>query len=446
MDNALHATQAEQELLGLLIEEPNLILQVKDILDPIEFFSFEYKLVYSALIKAFTVYEDTQTSRLLSILGESKHLSEEEWIEILKNLTLTRGIKTDLDKYVEIIKEKYDKRKILTVLDEQAKTISSKEIPVDDILRTIEGEIFNATKHRESSEFKSMDELTQEYTTEISSPQPVSNIRPGWTSLEKLVPSFVPGQFVIIAARPSMGKTAFSLELAKNMAKENNVGFYSIEMSDRQILERMLASESMVPSEIIQNPTKWSGHNKQAITNAIDSLKNYKLYIDSSPYSKLGEITHKSRILKEKGKLDVIIIDYLGLITHEVNGRRVENKAMEVSEISRQLKSLARELEVPVIALSQLNRSVESRENKRPMMSDLRDSGSLEQDADIIMFLYRDQYYTKTNGGSINNLQPQDLEVDVAKNRNGATGSATLKFKMEIGKIYETSIPKKEEK
>ena len=445
MDNALHATQAEQELLGLLIEEPTLILQVRDILEPIEFYTEEYRLVYAALVKAFTVYGDTQASRLLSILGESKHLTEDQWVETLKNLTLTRGIKTDLEKYVEIIKEKYDKRNILNVLDKQAQTISSKELPVDDILRSIEAEIFDATKHRDKSEFKSMDELTQEYTTEISSPQPTSNIRPGWGPLEKLIPSFVPGQFVIIAARPSMGKTAFALELARNMAKENNVAFYSIEMSDRQILERLLASESAVHSKIIQNPTQWSGHNKQAITNAIDALKTYNIYVDSSPYSKLGEITHKSRILKEKGKLDVILIDYLGLITHEVNGRRLEPKAAEVSEISRQLKSLARELEVPVIALSQLNRSVEARENKRPMMSDLRDSGSLEQDADIIMFLYRDQYYQKTNGGSINNLQPQDLEIDVAKNRNGATGVATLKFKMEIGRIYENATIKKEE-
>ena len=446
MDNALHAKQAEQELLGLLIEEPNLIASVKDILDPVEFYSLEYRLVYAALVKAYTVYNDTQTSRILSILGESKHLTNDEWVELLKELTLTRGIEADLEKYVDIIKEKYDKRNILNVLDEQAKTISSKEIPVDDILRSIEGEIFNATKHRETSEFKSMEELTKEYTVEINSPQPTSTVRPGWTALEKLIPSFVPGQFVIIAARPSMGKTAFSLQLAKNMAKENNVAFFSIEMSNRQIFERMLSAESVVPSEIVQNPSKWSGHNKQAIFNAIESIRKFNIWIDSSPYSKLGEITHKSRALKEKGKLDVIIIDYLGLITHEVNGRRMEPKAAEVSEISRQLKSLARELDVPVIALSQLNRSVEARENKKPMMSDLRDSGSLEQDADIIMFLYREQYYLKNKGVSVNNLQPQDLEVDVAKNRNGATGTAVLKFKMEIGRIYELSTETKEEK
>ena len=447
MDNALHAQQAEQELLGLLIEEPNLISSVKDILDPVEFYSTEYRLVYSALIKAFTIYNDTQASRILSILGESKHLTQDEWVSILKELTLTRGIEADLEKYVEIIKEKYDKRNILNVLDEQAKTISTQEIPVDDILRSIEGEIFNATKHRETSEFKSMEELTKEYTLEINSPQPASTIRPGWKELEKLIPSFTPGQFIIVAARPSMGKTAFSLNLAKNMAQENNVAFFSIEMSNRQIFERMLSAESLVPSETVQNPAKWNGHTKQSIFNAIETIRNYNIWIDSSPYAKLGEITHKSRLLKDKGKLDVIVIDYLGLITHEINGRKVEPRAAEVSEISRQLKSLARELDVPVIALSQLNRSVESRENKRPMMSDLRDSGSLEQDADIIMFLYREQYYLKDRGASVSNLQPQDLEVDVAKNRNGATGSAILKFKMEVGKIYELSTnTKKEEK
>lgn len=430
----LHNKEAEQQLLGLLIKNSKLVSKVLGILQPTDFYSRDNQFIFSSILRSFEDKKNTDPTTLISYLEEFEEKDSNDWIKLLKILVLTRGIDTDIDLYIEAIKDKSDKRYLKKILESQVDLVSKKEIPVENLVRDIEGEIFKATRNRELNDFISIKEATNEFTDDISKPKNISSISSGFKRLDDIVGSYNKGDFIIVAARPSMGKTAFSLELAKNIGKNNNVAYFSIEMPRKSIVERLISSSSMISSNKIRNPSIWSDNEKESIQVSIDTINELKLFIDDSPNAELGEITWKARKLKDLGQLDIIIIDYLGLITTTMNGRRVEQKTAEVSEISRQLKSLARELEIPIIVLSQLNRSVEKRgdSKKIPLMSDLRDSGSIEQDADVVMFLYRDSYYEKKEVDS----PADDLLIRVSKNRNGSTGDANLKFSLESGRIW----------
>src|SRR5699024_4467971 len=256
----------------------------------------------------------------------------------------------------------------------------------------------------------------------------VTGIPTGYRDLDRITSGFQPNDLIIIAARPSMGKTAFALNIAQNVATgtDENVAIFSLEMGAEQLVQRMLSAEGNIDSQRLRtgklNDEDWS-----KLTMAMGSLSNAGIYIDDSPGIRVADIRSKCRRLKQEHGLGMIIIDYLQLIQGSENSR--ENRQQEVSEISRSLKGLARELEVPLIALSQLSRSVEQRQDKRPMMSDLRESGSIEQDADIVGFLYREDYYeTAKDEEAGNDPDNQNIEIIISKQRNGPTGTVELAF------------------
>src|SRR5699024_5366972 len=255
----------------------------------------------------------------------------------------------------------------------------------------------------------------------------VTGIPTGFTDLDKVTAGFQRNDLIIVAARPSVGKTAFALNIAQNVATKTteNVAIFSLEMGADQLVSRMLCAEGNIDAQVLRTGAL-QAKDWEKLTLAMGSLSNAGIFIDDSSGIRVNEIRSKCRRLQQEHGLGMIIIDYLQLI--QGSGKAGESRQQEVSEISRSLKGLARELKVPVIALSQLSRSVEQRQDKRPMMSDLRESGSIEQDADIVSFLYREDYYDKE---SENNM----IEIIIAKQRNGPTGTVSLAFKKEYNKF-----------
>lgn len=267
----------------------------------------------------------------------------------------------------------------------------------------------------------------------------------GFSTLDNLLHGFSRGDLVILAARPSMGKTAFALNIAASVAGKHNakeedkktVALFSLEMGAEQLVTRMLCSEGMLESEKIRTG-KLSTEDLEKFDVATTFLNGKKIFIDDSAFIKVNEVKAKCKILKQNSNLDLVVIDYLQLLQ---GSRKTDNRQQEVSEISRSLKQMARELDCPVIALSQLSRSVESRQDKRPMMSDLRESGSIEQDADIVAFLYRDDYYNRdSEEEESDNKEVATVEVIVAKHRNGQTGVAELAFLKKYSKFVSKTI------
>ena len=256
----------------------------------------------------------------------------------------------------------------------------------------------------------------------------VTGIPTGFTELDKMTAGFQRNDLIIVAARPSVGKTAFSLNIAQNVATktDENVAIFSLEMGADQLVMRMLCAEGNIDAQRLRTGSLTSD-DWAKLTMAMGSLSNAGIYIDDTPGIKVNEIRAKCRRLKQEQGLGMILIDYLQLI--QGSGKSGENRQQEVSEISRTLKGIARELQVPVIALSQLSRGVESRQDKRPMMSDIRESGSIEQDADIVAFLYREDYYDRETENK------NTIEIIIAKQRNGAVGSVELAFVKEFNKF-----------
>lgn len=426
----LYNKEAEQQLLGLLIKFPKLVAKVSGIITNPEYFFVPFnQYIFDAIVKSYKHNKTSDPVYLIQYLGKFEEKSSEEWMTYIDNLTYSRGIEEDFEKYVNIVTDKFQARKLEIALKNQIKNLTAEEKPISELVSEIENEVFKVTKDRELRDFEDIASVTKEFTREINNPADDSGIKTNLKELDNLIGSFQPGQLILLAARPSMGKTAVSIELAKSAARHKNVGYFSIEMPSTQIVGRMMKAGTMWSDEKIKDPNSWNKIEEETYTVVEEDISSLKMNIDDSPGIELGEITWKSRKLSDQNELDIIFIDYLGLINHSINGNT--NQVQIVADISKQLKALARDLEIPVVALAQLNRSVEKREDKRPLMSDLRDSGSLEQDADIIMFLYRDGYYNKP-------LTPQpyeDLEVIVSKNRNGSTGTAKLKFYMATGRI-----------
>ena len=298
-----------------------------------------------------------------------------------------------------------------------------------------EKQILDVTRRRKTTDFKSSNEVVNEVIENIhkmsAQKSGVTGVATGYRDLDNTTNGFQRGDLIILAARPSMGKTAFALNVAMQIAQLNHqaAAIFSLEMPAEQLISRMLSAKSRVPGGQLRtgflNNNEWNQLNEAAA-----DLKATKIFIDDSPNVRVSEIHSKCRKLQAEHGLAVILIDYIQLITG--SGRNPDNRQQEVSEISRGLKGLARELQVPVIALSQLSRSVEKREDKRPMLSDLRESGALEQDADIVMFLYRDEYYQreKSEEGT------EKTEINIAKHRNGPTRQIELAFERNINAFY----------
>lgn len=424
-----HSIEAESSVLGGLLLDNAAWDRVGDLLKDADFYRYEHKLVYAsigALINAskpadiITVFEHLQNQGKADDVGGLAYLNSlAQYVPSASNIR----------RYAEIVRDRSILRKLVTASDEIAtNAFNPQGRPVDKILDEAEQKIFNIGEEgsRMKQGFQSMDTLVVQLLDRVQemadNPADITGVPTGFYDLDRMTSGLQAGDMVVLAARPSMGKTAFAINIAEHVALNEGlpVAVFSMEMGASQLAVRIVGSIGRIDQGHLRTG-KLSDEEWPRLTEAIERLRTVSLHIDETPGLTPSELrANARRLARQCGKLGLIVVDYLQLMSGSTTGG--DNRATELGEISRGLKMLAKELQCPVIALSQLNRSVETRTDKRPMMSDLRESGAIEQDADIIMFIYRDDYYNKDS------REPGVAEIIIGKQRNGPTGTVKLAF------------------
>ncbi|MBB4072757.1 replicative DNA helicase [Anoxybacillus voinovskiensis] len=424
--------EAEQAVLGAIFLDASALTLASEILIPEDFYRAAHQKIFHAMLKVADKGEPVDLVTVTAELADAKALEEVGGVSYLSELADSVPTAANVEYYARIVEEKSVLRRLIRTATSIAQDSYTREDEVDVLLNEAEKKIMEISQRKHSGAFQNIkDVLVQAYDNiEMlhNRKGEITGIPTGFTELDRMTAGFQRSDLIIVAARPSVGKTAFALNIAQNVATKTNenVAIFSLEMSAQQLVMRMLCAEGNINAQNLRTgkltPEDWG-----KLTMAMGSLSNAGIYIDDTPSIRVSEIRAKCRRLKQESGLGMVLIDYLQLI--QGSGRNRENRQQEVSEISRSLKALARELEVPVIALSQLSRSVEQRQDKRPMMSDIRESGSIEQDADIVAFLYRDDYYDKDSENK--NI----IEIIIAKQRNGPVGTVQLAFIKEYNKF-----------
>lgn len=454
MVNQPFSLPAERAVLGSMMLSKEALFNCVARLTENDFYIKDHKIIFNAISNVHKrgIEVDVVTvTEQFSMDGNLKELSNPEYIyELIEDVVSP----SNSDHYVRIVQDKTVLRYLVNLADNIANNWDKNEM--DDIgsyIARAETDILNITRSRNVGEFKSakevLDVLKEKLFNSSKNRGEITGVPSGFDNLDRLTHGFQKGDLLILAARPGVGKTALSLNFAVNAAikTRGSVAIFSLEMPSEQLLQRMLSSMSNVNSSKIRSlnldEREWT-----KIDVAVNELSKTKIFVDDTAGAKLADIQGKARKLKAvHDDLNLIIVDYLQLITTS-SFSKSENRQNEVSEISRGLKEMARELKVPVIALSQLSRSVEKRENKKPMLSDLRESGSIEQDADIVLFIYREDYYknqTQVKEGDKAKEENSIVELTIAKHRNGPTGEIELIFLKEYGLFYGDPNAKKRE-
>jgi len=422
--------EAEQAVIGSMFLEKNALQKACEVLNSESFY-------YSNNAKIFGTIKDMAEKKvpidLTTVTTELKNrnlLNEVGGVEYLTEILDSVATAANIDQYVKSVEESALLRKLIEVSTNITTSAYTSDKSVNETIDDAERKILSVVKNRRSSEFRTIKDVLIQTQRNLEilaqSKSDVTGIATGWYDIDKLTTGLHGSQLIIIAARPAMGKTAFALNLATNVALNSGkpVALFNLEMGAEQLANRMLSSLGQVEGNKIATG-KLLNDDWKRINEAISQLSEAKLYMDDTPGLTIGEIRSKCRRLASSDEgLGLVVIDYLQLITSSTNYGT--NRQQEVSDISRSLKTMALELNVPVIALAQLSRAVDSRENKRPIISDLRESGSIEQDADIVAFLYRDDYYNKEK---ITDSNTSISEFIVAKHRNGPTKTIELLFK-----------------
>lgn len=417
-----HSVESEQSILGSIILDKDAIITVAETINPNDFYKEAHKIIYESMLKLNSNNEPIDLITLIEELRKEGHLDNVGGISYLTSLSTIVPTTSNVKYYANIVKEKSVMRQLIKASNEIINLGYDASTDVQEILDKAEKNIFDISQEKASDDIQPINIVLQDTFDMIerlcTEKSDVTGITTGFTDLNKKINGLQRTDLILLAARPAMGKTAFSLNLVQNAALKGDasVAVFSLEMSKEQLVQRMLSAQSNVELSKIKTGTL-SESDWPRIIDAMAVLSEANIFIDDTPGIKISEIRSKCRRLKIEKGLDLILIDYLQLMEGE--GKN-ENRQQEIAKISRSLKILAKELDCPVVALSQLSRSPELRKDHRPILSDLRESGSIEQDADIVMFLYRDEYYhddsEKKNIG----------EVIVAKNRHGETGSVEL--------------------
>jgi replicative DNA helicase len=432
-----HSTEAESSVLGGLLLDNGAWDRVGDLLTETDFYRFEHRMVFGAIgalvngskpADVITVFEHLQSQ------GKADEIGGLSYLNALAQYVPSAG---NIRRYAEIVRERAILRKLVSASDEIAtNAFNPRGRPVAAILDEAEQKIFNIGEEgaRTKQGFQAMESLVVKLLDRVQemadNPNDVTGVPTGFYGLDRMTAGFQAGDLIVLAARPSMGKTALAINIAEHVALNEGlpVAVFSMEMGAAQLAVRIVGSIGRIDQGHLRTG-KLTDDEWPRLTEAIEKLRTISLHIDESAGLTSSELRANARRLSRQcGKLGLIVVDYLQLMSGSTNDG--ENRATELGEISRGLKMLAKELQCPVIALSQLNRSVETRPDKRPMMSDLRESGAIEQDADIIMFIYRDEYYTKEAC-----KEPGVAEIIIAKQRNGPTGTVKLAFLKPITKF-----------
>ena len=426
-----HSIEAESSVLGGLLLDNGAWDRVGDLLVDSDFYRHEHRLVYAAigaLINASKPADVITVHEQLQALGKSQEVGGLSYLNALAQYVPSAS---NIRRYAEIVRERSILRKLVAASDDIATAaFNTQGRAVDKILDEAEQKIFNIGEEgsRMKQGFQSMDTLVVDLLDRVSemadNPNDITGVPTGFYDLDRMTSGLQPGDLVVLAARPSMGKTAFAINIAEHVALNEGlpVAVFSMEMGASQLAVRIVGSIGRVDQGHLRTG-KLTDDEWPRLTEAIERLRTVSLHIDETPGLTPSELRANSRRLaRQCGKLGLIVVDYLQLMSGS-SGSDGDNRATELGGISRGLKMLAKELQCPVIALSQLNRGVEQRTDKRPMMSDLRESGAIEQDADIIMFIYRDDYYNRETS-----KEPGVAEIIIGKQRNGPTGVVKLTF------------------
>lgn len=437
---------AEQSVLGSIFISPDKLITVREYIEPKDFYKYAHRIIFEAMITLSERDDAIDALTIRTILSDQDDLQNIGGMTYLLEIVNSVPTSANAEYYAKIVAEKAMLRNIISRLTESVNQAYDATTPSEDIISGAEKSLIDINEKSNKSGFSKISEvLAINYENlEIRAQQTsdVTGLPTGFRDLDKITTGLHPDQLVILAARPAVGKTAFVLNIAQNVGTKMKqpVAIFSLEMGKESLVDRMLASEGLVDAHHLRTG-QLTEEEWQSLTIAQGNLAEAPIYIDDTPGIKITEIRARARKLeKEVGGLGLIVIDYLQLIT----GTKPENRQQEVSDISRQLKILAKELRVPVIALSQLSRGVEQRQDKRPVLSDIRESGSIEQDADIVAFLYRDDYYDRSDKDDPDHVVDNTIEVILEKNRAGARGTVKLMFQKEYNKF--SSIAQFEER
>ncbi|MDY0404142.1 replicative DNA helicase [Virgibacillus sp. 179-BFC.A HS] len=429
-----HNIEAEQSIIGAIFLEPEAFSTASELLMPEDFYRAAHQRIFEAMLKLSDRGEPIDVLTVTALLKDNKLLEEVGGVSYLTEVAESVPTAANIGYYCKIVEEKALLRRLIHTATDIVTSSFEKEDEVDEVLNEAEKKILAVSNRQNAGSFKSIKDVLIDVYDNIemlhNRKSDVTGIPTGYRDLDNITSGFQRNDLIIIAARPSVGKTAFALNIAQNVAvkTDENVAIFSLEMGAEQLVQRMLCAEGNIDAQRLRNG-QLQAEDWGKLTMAMGSLSNAGIYIDDSPGIRVSEIRSKCRRLKQEHGLGMILIDYLQLIQGSGNSR--DNRQQEVSEISRSLKGLARELNVPLIALSQLSRGVEQRQDKRPMMSDLRESGSIEQDADIVGFLYRDDYYDKESD------KQNIIEIIISKQRNGPVGTVELAFVKEYNKFVD---------
>lgn len=418
--------QAEQCVLGSILLHQGALVKILEIVTPEDFYRDAHKLIFSAMVVLFEKNEPQDIITVTNILKDRNQLEHVGGPAYLSTLTDIVPVAANITYYAQIIRTKSILRRLILTCTEIASRCFDEQDEIDSLVDDAEQNIFEISRTKSSQDFQALSKIIPETFKRIEKlaekKELITGVPTGYEDLDRITAGLQPSDLIILAGRPSMGKTALAMNIVQNAAIFNKipVGIFSLEMSKEQLGMRMLCSVSRVDSQdlrtgFIRDPD-WP-----KLARATGILSDAPIFIDDTPAIGVLEMRAKSRRLKAEHNIGLVVIDYLQLMRGRSSAERREQ---EISEISRSLKAMAKELNLPVIALSQLNRSLESRPNKRPQLSDLRESGAIEQDADVICFLYRDEIYNKSE----DNPKRGIAEVIIGKQRNGPTGTVELTF------------------
>lgn len=433
--------EAEQSVLGAMLLEKEAIVRVMEILRPDDFYHDAHRIIYQGISELFNRSEPVDLITLSEQLRQRDSLESVGGVTYLTALVNSVPTAANVEHYARIVEEKAVLRKLIRVSTEIVSNCYNSNEEVEKIIDQAEQLIFNISQHRTSESFSLIKNVLMETFEKIeylyNHKGGVTGVASGFADLDRITSGFQPSDLIIIAARPSMGKTALCLDIARNAAINSKlpVAIFSLEMSKDQLAQRMLCAEARVEGQRLRTGFL-TEKDWPRLTYALGRLSEAPIFIDDTPSISIMEMRTKARRIKAEHGLGLMVIDYLQLMQ---SSNRIESRQQEISEISRSLKALARELKIPVIALSQLSRAVESRQDKKPMLSDLRESGAIEQDADVVIFIYRDEYYNAIKEEDIISGKKTDnkgkAEIIVAKQRNGPIGSIELGFQKEFARF-----------
>ena len=421
-----HDVEAEQAVIGSMLTDMEAVISSIEVLKPEDFYREDNKLIYTAMVNLYTRSEPIDLITVKSELESMGKFDQVGGIEYLAELPEKVPTTANASKYIKIVEEKSTLRRLIKAANEIIELGYDPTEDLEDIMEGAEKKIFNLMQDKNQKGYTAIKDVLVDSFTNLEElynrKQHITGVPTGFIDLDYRTAGLHGSEFILIAARPAMGKSAFVLNIAANAALKANVpvAIFSLEMSKEQMVNRILCSEAMVDSNKVRTG-KLEEEDWAKLAEAIGPLSEAEIYIDDTPGISITEIRARCRKLKLEKNIGLVIIDYLQLVQGS-SKRALGSREQEIAEISRSLKILAKELDVPVIALSQLSRAVEQRPDHRPMLSDLRESGSIEQDADIVMFLYRDDYYNEDS-------EKKDIaEVIIAKQRSGSTGTVDLRW------------------